>query len=72
MTVRRRRIRPIERQTLTIAEAATYLGISKSTAYTLARQFESTNGTSGLPVRRLGHRLVVPKRQLDAYLDGEP
>lgn len=50
------------RATLTVPEAAQILGISRSTAYELARV-----GT--LPVLRLGRRLVVPTRALAALLE---
>jgi excisionase family DNA binding protein len=54
-----------ERATLTVKEAAAMLGISKNTAYMLARRGE-------LPgVIRLGDkRLVVSKVQLEALLQG--
>lgn len=48
--------------TLTLSEAATVLGISRSTAYELAR-------TGELPALRLGRRLVVPIRALDQLLE---
>ncbi len=50
------------RATVTLTEAAHILGISRSTAYELARIGE-------LPVLRLGRRLVIPKRALDRMLD---
>jgi len=49
------------RATLTIPEAAHILGISRSTAYELAR-------TGELPVLRLGRRLVIPTNALDRLL----
>jgi excisionase family DNA binding protein len=56
--------RPIDgrRATVTVTEAADILGISRSTAYELARA-----GT--LPALRLGRRLVVPTHALEALLD---
>lgn len=47
--------------TLTVAEAASVLGVSKSTAYELAR-------TGALPAIRLGRRIVVPIRALESLL----
>lgn len=50
--------------TLTIVEAARALGISRGTAYMLAK-------TGQLPVIRLGERrLVVPKIALERMLNG--
>jgi len=51
-----------DRATLTIPEAARILGISRSTAYELAR-------TGELPVLRLGRRLVIPTRALNRLLE---
>ena len=54
-----------ERLTMTVEEAGEALGISRATAYLLAR-------TGGIPVIRLGERrLVVPKVQLEKMLRGE-
>ena len=39
---------------LTIDEAARVLRISRSLAYQLAREYEASGGTSGIPVLRLG------------------
>ena len=47
--------------TLTVTEAASVLGVSKSTAYELAR-------TGALPAIRLGRRIVVPIRALESLL----
>jgi excisionase family DNA binding protein len=49
---------------MSIEEAAEALGISRGLAYELAR-------TNGLPVLRLGRRLVVPRAQLEAMVAGE-
>ena len=52
--------------TYTVSEAATLLGLSKSTAYTMCR--------SNPPVfpgcLRLGKRFLISKYQFDAYLKG--
>jgi excisionase family DNA binding protein len=53
-----------DRLTLTIAEAAELLGISRNSAYEAARRGE-------LPTIRLGRRLLVPKRRLERMLDAE-
>ena len=51
-----------ERLTLTVEEAARALGISRTLAYELVTRGE-------LPSLRLGRRLVVPRRALEALLD---
>ena len=52
-----------ERLTMTVKEAGVALGISRATAYLLAK-------TGGIPVIRLGERrLVVPKAQLQRMLE---
>jgi excisionase family DNA binding protein len=50
------------RATLTVSEAAIVLGVSRSTAYELAR-------TGELPSLRLGRRVVVPTTALRSLLD---
>lgn len=51
-----------ERLVLTIEETATMLGISRGTAYLLAK-------TGGIPAIRISkRRLVVPRKALDAFL----
>jgi excisionase family DNA binding protein len=52
----------IERQTLTVEEAARVLGISRSSAYGAARRGE-------LPIVRIGRRYVVPRAALERLLD---
>ncbi len=54
--------RTANRATITVTEAAEVLGISRSTAYELAR-----DGT--LPSLRLGRRLVVPRHALQELLN---
>lgn len=49
---------------LTVDEAAVYLRISRSLAFAALR-----DGT--LPSLRIGRRILVPRRQLDALLDGD-
>lgn len=50
-------------ETITVPEAARVLGISRDTAYTLAR-------TGELPTIRLGKRIVVSRRVIDRMLSG--
>jgi excisionase family DNA binding protein len=50
------------RLTLTVAEAGQMLGVSRSYAYELVRQ-------GALPCMRLGRRIVIPVRALDALID---
>ncbi len=51
-----------KRLTVSVAEAAEMLGISKSAAYEYAR-------TGELPTVRMGRRLLVPTKALEALLD---
>jgi len=52
-----------DKETLTVAQCAEELGISTNLAYSLIREGK-------LPVVRLGRRLVVPRKGLDALLAG--
>lgn len=58
---RGRRNTPDRRLAVSVAEAASLLGISRSFAYELARRGE-------LPAVRLGRRLVVPVIGLEAMM----
>ena len=51
-----------QRLTLSVPEAAVMLGISRALAYELV-------GRGELPVVRLGRRMVVPCKALEALLD---
>lgn len=51
-----------ERLTLTVEEAARFLGISRGLAYEMAR-------CGKLPVVRFGRRLLVSRRALERMLD---
>ena len=51
-----------DRLTLTVEEAAQLLGISRALGYELVARGE-------LPSIRLGRRILVPRRALDALLD---
>lgn len=48
-------------QVLSVEEAARVLRIGRSLAYQLARDYEASGGTTGLPVIRLGCLLRVPR-----------
>ncbi len=52
----------VERLTMTVEQAGEALGISRATAYMLAR-------AGGIPTIRLGRRLVVPLIQLKRMLE---
>jgi Helix-turn-helix domain len=56
------------RRTISVAQAARELGIGRSLAYELAR---TTGCLGGVPVVRLGRRIVVPRSALDRVLAGE-
>ncbi len=51
----------MERQTVTVEEAAQILGIGRNSAYEAVRRGE-------LPVIRIGRRFVIPKVALDELL----
>jgi len=53
-----------QRLTLKVEEAGRLLGISRSHAYDLIRE-------GVIPSLRLGRRIVVPRRAIDAMLAGE-
>ena len=50
------------KQTMSITEAADYLGISRNSAYEAARRGE-------LPILRIGRRILVSRRGLDRMLN---
>ena len=54
----------VERLTLSVAEAAKVLGISRNTAYELVRQEQ-------IPSIRFGKRILIPKKRLIAMLEDE-
>ena len=45
--------------TMTVDGAASFLGISRSTAYVLCTRYRETGGRDGLPNARFGSRVVV-------------
>jgi excisionase family DNA binding protein len=55
----------IERKTLSIEEAATVLGISRTYAY------QQANAGSMPGCKRIGNRFVVSIKQLNEYIDGD-
>ena len=56
---------------LTVEEAARCLRIGRGLAYSLARRWLTTEGLEGLPVIKLGRKLLVPRTMLLKLLDGE-
>ena len=55
-----------QRLTMTVSEAAEYLGISRAFAYELV-------GRGEIPAVRFGRRVVVPRRALETLLEvGRP
>jgi hypothetical protein len=55
---------------LSVTEAATVLGISRTTAYEQASRYRRTGGASGLPVVEMGARLLVPRARLEDLAAG--
>jgi len=56
----------VERQTLSVEDAARVLGLGRNSAYLAVKRGE-------IPVIRIGHRLVVPKAALERLLaQGRP
>ena len=53
---------------LTIDETARVLRIGRSLAYQLAREYEASGGTCGLPVIRVGSCLRVPRWALIEFM----
>jgi excisionase family DNA binding protein len=53
----------IERQTLTVSEAAQALGVSRNKAYEAAKRGE-------IPTIKIGGRILVPRAALERMLDG--
>ncbi len=53
----------MERETLTVEQAAKVLGVGRNTAYQAVRAGE-------LPAIRIGKRLVVPRQAIDRLLAG--
>ena len=53
---------------LTVEEAAALVRIGRTAAYQLARQYLATEGATGMPVRRIGRQLRVPRELLEAWV----
>jgi excisionase family DNA binding protein len=53
----------MEKQTVSVAEAAEILGLGRNTGYDAVRRGE-------IPVIKIGKRLLVPKPALDRLLQG--
>jgi excisionase family DNA binding protein len=56
----------LARQTYSVDEAAELLGISRNTAFVLARENKLP-----VPVTRVGRRLLLVRAALDKFLSGE-
>ena len=53
---------------LTVDEAARVLRIGRSKAYEMTKLYETSGGTQGLPILRLGDLLRVPKAALYEFV----
>lgn len=61
-----------DRLFFTVDEAASLLGISRTLAYALTREYLTT-GVSGLPCVRIGaRRIVISRRTLERMANAEP
>ncbi len=56
-------IRPTS-PTMTVEEAAAYIGISRSAAYSEASRYRATGGSEGLPNIRFAGRILVNRQKL--------
>lgn len=55
---------------LTVEEAARVVRIGRSAAYKLAGEYVNSDGASGLPAKRIGGQLRVPRRLLEEWIGG--
>lgn len=54
----------------TVVEAARVLRIGRTAAYEQSKVYLATGGASGLPVVRMGRKLLVPRHQLELLAGG--
>ena len=53
---------------LTVMEAGAVARISRTTAYELAHQFLATNGTAGMPAKRVGGQIRIPRDRFEEWI----
>src|SRR5581483_8401341 len=53
---------------LTVEEAAELVRIGRTAAYQLTRRYLATDGAEGMPVRRIGRQLRVPRELLESWV----
>jgi excisionase family DNA binding protein len=53
---------------LTVMEAGAVARISRTTAYELAHQFLATNGKSGMPAKRVGGQIRIPRDRFEEWI----
>jgi hypothetical protein len=54
----------------TVVEAARVLRIGRTAAYEQSKVYRATEGAAGLPVVKMGARLLVPRHQLELLAGG--
>jgi len=54
----------------TVVEAARVLRIGRTAAYEQSKVYRATEGAAGLPVVKMGGRLLVPRHQLELLAGG--
>jgi len=53
---------------LTVTEAGAVARISRTTAYELANQFLATNGREGMPAKRVGGQIRIPRAAFEEWI----
>ena len=53
---------------LTVMEAGAVARISRTTAYELAHQFLATNGEAGMPAKRVGGQIRIPRDRFEEWI----
>jgi excisionase family DNA binding protein len=53
---------------LTVMEAGAVARISRTTAYELAHQFLATNGKAGMPAKRVGGQIRIPRDRFEEWI----